>query len=402
MKRAVLKPNGWEVKTVEMELPTETANRRGKRNIKIIFIAFIGLLAVMTLFGNTVQSLTLPKVRTEKSVNGSLIHTLEASGILLPVDEEKLSNPDGWRIQKILVREGEHVRKGQKLVSYDSKSAERELQDEIAQLEKQQIELQNAKDQFIQAMRDGEEFQIRKVERDIETRKLDLGIQERKIDERRERLTSQKELTAPFDGRITKINAEEGLVSGVGDVLIANDRLGYWFELTADAKLLSSLGIAVGEKIEVQVNTSQEQQTRTVEGTIGGIANAEPRSGNSSSMDGGKIQTIPQKVLRISVADAELKGGEQARVKLAKRSNQEGFIISNGAVHQDREGMFVYKIEEQRGALGNVFVVRKVKIDRSETNDNETIIQAASLFEGELLVVESGEPLQNGDRVRLQ
>ncbi|MBU5442821.1 efflux RND transporter periplasmic adaptor subunit [Paenibacillus sp. MSJ-34] len=385
-----------------MELQNETADRRRKRNIQVAFIAFIGLLAILTLFGNTLQSLTMPKVRTEKAVNGSLVHTLEGSGILYPVGEEKLSNPDGWKIRKILVKEGDHVKKGQKLILYDSKSAERELQDEVTHLEKQKIELQNTQDQFIQATMEGDELEIRNVKREIETRKLDLGVQERKIDELRDRLASQKELTAPFDGMITKINAVEGLASGEGDVLIANDRLGYRFEMTADAKLLSGLGISIGEKIEVQVNTSQEQQTRIVDGTIDEMANAEPRTDNSSSLDSGKIRTIPQKVLRIKVIDAELKGGEQAWVKLEKRSNQEGFVISNAAIHQDREGMFVYKIDEQRGALGNVFVARKFKLDSSETNDKETMIQSGSLFEGELIVVESSEPLQDGDRVRLQ
>lgn len=387
---------------MDMELQNETADRRRKRNIQVAFIAFIGLLAILTLFGNTLQSLTMPKVRTEKAVNGSLVHTLEGSGILYPVGEEKLSNPDGWKIRKILVKEGDHVKKGQKLILYDSKSAERELQDEVTHLEKQKIELQNTQDQFIQATMEGDELEIRNVKREIETRKLDLGVQERKIDELRDRLASQKELTAPFDGMITKINAVEGLASGEGDVLIANDRLGYRFEMTADAKLLSGLGISIGEKIEVQVNTSQEQQTRIVDGTIDEMANAEPRTDNSSSLDSGKIRTIPQKVLRIKVIDAELKGGEQAWVKLEKRSNQEGFVISNAAIHQDREGMFVYKIDEQRGALGNVFVARKFKLDSSETNDKETMIQSGSLFEGELIVVESSEPLQDGDRVRLQ
>lgn len=387
---------------MDMELQNETADRRRKRNIQVAFIAFIGLLAILTLFSNTLQSLTMPKVRTEKAVNGSLVHTLEGSGILYPVGEEKLSNPDGWKIRKILVKEGDHVKKGQKLILYDSKSAERELQDEVTHLEKQKIELQNTQDQFIQATMEGDELEIRNVKREIETRKLDLGVQERKIDELRDRLASQKELTAPFDGMITKINAVEGLASGEGDVLIANDRLGYRFEMTADAKLLSGLGISIGEKIEVQVNTSQEQQTRIVDGTIDEMANAEPRTDNSSSLDSGKIRTIPQKVLRIKVIDAELKGGEQAWVKLEKRSNQEGFVISNAAIHQDREGMFVYKIDEQRGALGNVFVARKFKLDSSETNDKETMIQSGSLFEGELIVVESSEPLQDGDRVRLQ
>lgn len=49
-----------------------TADRRRKRSIQVVFIVFMGLLLFFTLFSNTLQSLTLPKVRTEKAANGSL------------------------------------------------------------------------------------------------------------------------------------------------------------------------------------------------------------------------------------------------------------------------------------------------------------------------------------------
>lgn len=64
--------------------------------------------------------------------------------------------------------------------------------------------------------------------------------------------------------------------------------------------------------------------------------------------------------------------------------------------------MFVYKIDEQRGALGNVFVATKVRIHSSETNDKETMIQSDILYEEDLIILESSEPLQDGNRVRLQ
>lgn len=53
--------------------------------------------------------------------------------------------------------------------------------------------------------------------------------------------------------------------------------------------------------------------------------------------------------MRIKVVDLELKGGEQARVKFEKRSLQEGLLLSKEAIHEDREGLFVYKVDEQRG-----------------------------------------------------
>ncbi|WP_282935536.1 efflux RND transporter periplasmic adaptor subunit [Paenibacillus sp. RC67] len=386
-----------------MEVEQASVDRRRKRNIQIVFMAFIGLLVFFTLFSNTLQSATLPKVRTEKSAKGSLVQKLEGSGTLRPLAEVKLSNPAGWRVQKLLVKEGDRVKKGQQLIIYDSKSAERELQDQITQLEKLQIELQNSQDQFIQTTTEGDAFKNRSVIRDIETRKLDLGMQERKIDEMKERLVSKKEAIAPFDGIITKTNAVEGLVSsGEPDIGISNSNQGYRFEFTADTKLLLSLGLALGQKLEVEVHTVQDQGVRTIEGLIEEMATTEPRTESSSSGDSLRVTTIPQQLLRIKVTDAELKGGEQALIKLEKRSSQEGLNISNTAIHQDREGKFVFKIEEQMGALGNTFVARKVRIYASETNDHETLVNSGNLYEGDLIIVESSEPLQDGNRVRLQ
>jgi HlyD family secretion protein len=387
-----------------MELEKELGDRRRKRNIQVVFIVFMGLLIFFTLFSNTLQSLTLPKVRTEKLVNGSLLFTLEGSGMVQPFSETRLSNPAGWKAQTILVKEGDRVKKGQKLIIYDSKSAERELEDELTNLDKQKIELQNVQDQFILSTTEGDEFKIRAASRNIETRKLDLGMQERKINELRDRLTSQQEMNAPFDGIINKLNAIGGVITaGEPDVLISNSSLGYRLDISVDSTLLSSLGISIGEKIEVKVLTVAErdqQQIRMIDGTIDEVANTQPRTQSTSVEEAGPTQTIAQKVIRIKVIDSDLRGGEKAEFKLEKRSNQKGLVISNAAIHQDRDGLFVYKIDEQRGALGNIFVTRKVRIQSSETNGKETMIKAESLYKDDLIIMESSEPLQEGNRVR--
>ncbi|MDQ0088745.1 multidrug efflux pump subunit AcrA (membrane-fusion protein) [Paenibacillus anaericanus] len=384
---------------MEIDLREVPKDRGRKRKIQIIFCIFIILLVLFTLFSNTFQSLTLPKVRTENAVYGSLVHTLEGNGILQPIAEAKLVNSDHWKVATILVKEGDHVKKGQKLITYDSKSAERELQDEITHLEKQKIELQNIQDRFITSTTEGDEMGIRTAKRDIETYKLDLGVQERKINVLRDRIDNQKEISAPFDGVITKLNAIEGMVSAEEpDVLVSNSSLGYRLDIFADSTLLSSLGISIGEKIEVEVGTAQEQQTRMIVGTIEEMENERPRTNEEA----GKTITIPQKVLRIKVVNSQLIGGEQARIKLEKRSSREGFVISNVAIHEERDGMFVYKVEEQRGALGNVFIARKVLIHYSETMDKETMIQSDNVYDDDLIILESSEPLQDGNRIRME
>ncbi|QHW29840.1 HlyD family efflux transporter periplasmic adaptor subunit [Paenibacillus rhizovicinus] len=387
-----------------MESENVPAERRRKRIIQIAFFLFMGVLLFFTLFSNTLQSLTLPKVRTEKPSKGSLVVTLAGSGMLQPAVEAKLSNTAGWKADKILVKEGDRVKKGQKLILYDSRTAESELKDEVTVLNKQNIGLRNIQDQYILSMHEGDELQIRKLKRDIETSQLDLGTQERKIAELRDRLVSQQEINAPFDGIITRLNAVEGLVSaGQPDLLITNSIRGYRLDISADSALVAEMGISIGAKIEVEVDTGQDHQTRIVQGTIDEIANTDPRPGSpTGDEETDQALSIPQKTLRIQIMDSGLKGGEQAKIKLENRSRQEGLLVSNEAIHHDRDGAFVYRIEEQRGALGNVYIARKIQIQASEASGKETMIQSDSLYEDDLIILESSEPLQDGNRVRLQ
>ncbi|WP_440962280.1 efflux RND transporter periplasmic adaptor subunit [Paenibacillus nitricinens] len=386
-----------------MELGIEPTDRRRKRNIQVVFMVFMGLLLFFTVFSNTIQSLTLPKVRTEKPTKGNLLLTIEASGILHPLAEAKLSNTTGLKVQQILVKEGQRVEKGQKLIIYESKTAEQELKDEITNLEKLKIDQQNRQDQYIQSALEEDEFKIRNARRDIEKGKLDILAQENKISGLKNRLTSEKQLFSPFDGLISKLNAVEGLTSlGEPEVIVSNSSQGYRLDIIMDSAHLSSLGISTGEKVEVDVDMSHGQEAQTISGSIEEIVNSESRIDSSSSNDSGKTQTIPQKALRIKVVDLELKGGEQARVKFEKRSLQEGLLLSKEAIHEDREGLFVYKVDEQRGALGNVFVAKKVRIHSSEKNEKETMIQSDVLYVEDSIILESSEPLEDGNRVRLQ
>ncbi|WP_427051819.1 efflux RND transporter periplasmic adaptor subunit [Paenibacillus sp. TC-CSREp1] len=387
-----------------MELGTETAEQRRKRIIVVVFISFMGLLLLFTLFSNTLQSLTLPKVTTEQPKKGGISLVIEGSGILQPIAEAKLFGSTNWKTQQIHVKEGDHVKKGQKLITYDSKPAEQEIEVELTNLEKQKIEQQSFQDQYILASFEEDELKRRSAQRDIEKGKLDIAAQERKINEMREHVSKNQLLTAPFDGIITRLNAVEGLGStGEPDIILSKSSEGYRFEVRADAKRLSTLGISIGEQIKVEVDSDQEQQARSMDGTIEEIINEKPLiEGTSESDEGVGVVTMPQKILRIKLLDAKLKGGEQARIKIEKGSLDQGLLVSNAAIHQDREGTYVFVVDQRPGALGNVFVVRKVDIESSEKNDKETMIQTDRIYPEDKIILNSSEPMQDGDRIRLE
>ncbi len=385
-----------------MELGKGVADQRRKRIIQIVLMGFMGLLLFFTLFSNTLQSLTLPKVTTEQPKMGGIELAIEGSGIIQSIADAKLSSSTDWKVQQILVKEGERVKKGQKLITYDSQSARQEIEVEVTNLEKQRIEHQNLQDQFIQSSIDEDELKLRSAKREIEKGKLDMVAQERKINQMRERLSKDQVLMAPFDGIVTKLNAVEGLASaGEPDVIVSNSSQGYRFEVGADAKRLSSIGVSIGERIEVEVDTDNKQRSSVMDGVIEEITNAEPLIEGGSD-EGTVTATVPQKIIRIKIIDAKLKGGEQARIKIEKSSLEKGLLVSSGAVHQDREGKYVFVVEQQPGALGNVFVARKVNIEFSEKNDKETMIQSDRIYEEDKIILKSSEPLQDGNRIRLE
>lgn len=386
-----------------MELTKEQTDRNRKKMILIAFMALMGGLLFFTLFSNTLQSVTLPKVRTGQAKLGGLTYKLEASGVLQPAKQADFPNPAGWKVRKVLVKEGARVKKGQPLLLYDSAAAERELEDESDQLKKQRIALQTIQDQFIEATVGGDETGLREAKRELETRKLDLSMQERKIEGLKEQLDRQRELVAPFDGVVAKVNAVEGLASaGQPDVVVSSDIAGYRLEMTGDAELIGRLQVATGQTLEVAVAASGDQPARTLDGTVEEIADAGSRIAGSAEDPAGTTAAVPLKRLRVQVADPVLKGGEQVSIKLDQTSADQGWLLPNEAIHRDGDTRFIFKVEERRGALGNEFIARKVTIEASAGNEEETMIPADRLYEGDLIILESSEPLQDGNRVRLQ
>lgn len=368
-----------------------------------MLLLFIGLLLFFTLFSNTLQSVTLPKVRAEQAASGGIDYKLEVSGILRPVKQAELPNPADWKVREVLVKKGEAVKKGNILVLYDSTSAERELEDEIAQLEKLTIEQEGVQDQFKLSIVEGDESTTVKVGRELSLLKIDISVQQRKINGLRDQLTRQRNLVAPFDGIVMDLNAVEGLAStGKPDIVISNRNLGFWLDIFADKELIDSFGLAVKAPIELKTVTEGEQPARSLEGTIDDIVDAGSHITGLPEGGDGATATIRQKQLRIHVDDATLKGGEQVSVKLERTSSKKGWLIPNEAVHREGEMRFIFKVELQPGALGNVFLARKVPIEVRESSEWKTMIPVDRLYEGDLIIMESSEPLQDGNRIRLQ
>lgn len=107
-----------------------------------------------------------------------------------------------------------------------------------------------------------------------------------------------------------------------------------------------------------------------------------------------------QTVLAIAVQGEGLRGGENASFSYTKPNVKETLLVPNVAVKEDAQGKYVLAVQENKGPLGNTFTVRKSYFHALDSNDLETAVERG-LAPDTKLITESSEPLQEGNRVRL-
>lgn len=378
-----------------------------RKTIAYLFGLFIAVMLLLTLFSNTMLAMTLPKVITEKPRKAKLQHTIEGSGRLVPQEEAELKNTAGLKLRESFVKEGDVVKQGQTLILFDNEDAKRQLLDEQARLKQMQLTLDRAKDQYIAARQEENEMAVREAKRSLESQMLDIDVQERKIQSMQEKIAEQERLKAPFDGVIVSFLADEQLFAVQGQLLIriTNPAKGYRLEISISEP--SAWDLKEGDKVPIRIEGDTGQPPfRQIEGQIAAIeavGQSGAGTGGLLSADGNeaapKAET-PQVRLVISVQGEGLRPGAQANIHIVKSSDKETLLLSNSVIKEDGEGSYVFTVLENKGPLGNTFTVKKSYIRKLDSNDKETAIERG-LAADDRIIVETSEPLQEGNRVRL-
>ncbi|WP_214626569.1 efflux RND transporter periplasmic adaptor subunit [Paenibacillus agaridevorans] len=381
---------------------------RRQRLASILFVLFFIVLAGLTLFSNTLQSAMLPKVATEKPVEKTLSHLIKGSGVIAPKETMNLVSDSGWQVSKVHVKEDEKVKKGQTLVTFDSTDLKQQLMDAEDQLKKMDLNREALKEQFITAQQGGNAQATRKAERDLESDRLDRNIAQRKIESMRKELSEKMNLKAPSDGRITDLKAKEGQNVPQGQSVLTLVKSGSGFQFYFVADDASAALLQNGEKVAVDVKGDKNKR---VDGTIVEIKDAPSGSGGGGaagqpgneggSMNGGEEKgSQSQKTIVVSVSGEGLQGGEQVSVALEKSAKEQGLVIRKELIKKDGTGSYVFVVRENKSSLGNTYKVQKAYVTTGDANE-EVIIVLGGLSPQDDIIVESSEPLQDGNRVRL-
>lgn len=349
---------------------------------------FFTSLLILTFLSNTIQGMSLPKVSVDKPDMGGLDLNVSGDGFLEPSHTAQLYAEAEWKVDQILKRKSDRVKRGDPLVIFDTASTKRTLQDEKTRYAQQELQLEKMMDRLKTVLKSDDTSGILDQELDFENQKLDMQVQERKIADLEKQIAESGTLRAPVDGIITSVNASEGAAASRGQPIIeiADDAAGYQFSIVADSNDASLLRI--GDKASVQLD---EEPKRSIEGFISEIEDA-AASGNDDSSD------RTNKKITFDVTDAKLKPGLKAYVNISNQSRSVGMQIPKSVLEQDNNGYYVFTVTEQNGPLGTAYYVAKTYVTIKDENGDTAVTDG--LMPDEQFVTDSSEPLSDGDRVR--
>jgi hypothetical protein len=109
------------------------------------------------------------------------------------------------------------------------------------------------------------------------------------------------------------------------------------------------------------------------------------------------------KTVTIAVTDTDVNvlPGESYTVTFTKEGERNERLAPNGAVMQDSQGHFLYRIKQRRGVLGNEYYTEKIRIYIGDSdNTNTVILNDIGFFEP--VVLSSNKPFSEGDTITLR
>lgn len=87
-------------------------NKFNREWVKTFAIIFLSVLLVLTFFSNTIMNMSLPEVSTQYIQYGSIKTQVRGSGTVIAQDNYSVTFPATREVEKVLVRQGQTVNKG--------------------------------------------------------------------------------------------------------------------------------------------------------------------------------------------------------------------------------------------------------------------------------------------------
>jgi multidrug efflux pump subunit AcrA (membrane-fusion protein) len=403
----------------------------------IIFV----LLALLLFFSKTVYTHNLPEVNGVKPIRGSLSKLEITSGIAGWTERENIYAEAGGAVGEVFVKEGDRVDGGQALfqMDFDLPAARRKLEEtenNTAKLENDIRNLESRLDSLRAALRAAEEpeelplppgqagivgLEINKARLAVETARISFDLGFASGIEVRHAETAFKALLLKYEAEAEELEfslaskhielrnlrlageaAGEVLAVYRANTLIRAPAAGILRALNAEKgryfaenTLLASIG--VGRKFTVECTVSPDNNFISPGDTCS--------LSNASQGLTGKVTRVKAsaqgKTISVSIVSGEVNEGETFEIAFEKTSAPSFILVPTGAVNQDSDGYFLYRIKRRKGIMGEEYYADRLDVFPGDSDyRNTSIIRGITFFEP--LVLTSDRMLSAGIAVSLK
>jgi RND family efflux transporter MFP subunit len=308
-------------------------------------------------------------VRAAPVAAGPVARPVRAAATVFPKDERGLAFKVGGVVARVVVVEGERVRRGQVLAELDATEVSagvRQAREALAKAERDRARARRLAD---------EEVLPRAAAEDAETaaRVAAAGATAAEFNLRR------TVLTAPDDGWVEQRLAEPGEVVAPGQPVLRVSGRGKGFVVRASLPDRDVLGLAVGQPAEVEIDA---RPGAVVPGTVSEIARTAARGTGTYTVE---VRLDPAR-------SGDLLGGLTAKLTIPRQVEAPAAVPLGAVVDAD-------------GAAGAVFAVEGARARRVPVRiaflQGEQAVLAEPLPGVERIVTEGAAKLTDGAAVRV-
>jgi HlyD family secretion protein len=205
------------------------------------------------------------KVETEKIVRQTIIHKVNASGKIQPETEVKISATSSAWIDSITVEEGDHVKKGQHLITLDRKqllsnynSAASSVRSAKARLKQELASKKRVESMYEQNLASDQELEA--IQASYEIANSSLAQAKSSLESREDDLNKAR-IVSPQDGIVTAVNKEVGEMAVGGmfqaEVLMIIADLNR-MEVIVDVNENDVVSVSQGDTTEIEIDAFQD------------------------------------------------------------------------------------------------------------------------------------------------
>jgi membrane fusion protein (multidrug efflux system) len=297
-------------------------------------------------------------------------HKVEVRGSVESRKNVLISAQTGGEIQKVHVREGQNVSKGQVLISLNADI----IRNSIAEL-KTSLELANSvyeKQARLWEQKIGTELQYLQAKNNKESLERRLNTAYSQLD--------QAIVKAPFGGTIDQLPAKEGEVAAPGMPLVRIVSLEDTY-IKSDVSERFIGKFKAGDPVEVYF-PSQDKRLTTKISSVSQVINAENRT-----------FIVEVQLPRV---DYTVKPNQVVVLNLRDFMSEATLAVPTRIIQKDEDGQFIFTVDDREGRL----LARKVHITTGITSMTETEI-VAGLVGNEQIVDQGYRDLTEGVEVEI-